>query len=235
MRVGDELRRAQEFLNLVVESVPDAILVKDVHSRRYTMVNCAAEQLIGIPRADVLGKTADAIYPTDYAKLVGKEDEELLTSGELFIDNHTIALRGRESRIVTINRKLLKDGNGVPQFMLAVIHDITERKRAEERIAHLAHHDPLTDLPNRAAFNERLTAALSRTIGSAERFAVLCIDLDRLKEVNDVFGHAAGDQLLCEVSRRLLAAARDAFLARLGGDEFALIAEIADQPRALPS
>jgi diguanylate cyclase (GGDEF)-like protein/PAS domain S-box-containing protein len=233
MRVADELRRAQEFLNLVVESVPDAILVKDVHSRRFTMVNCAAEELIGMPRADILGETADAIYPTNYAKLVWKEDEELLRSGELFLDNHIIELRGKQSRIVTINRKLLRDESGVPQFMVAVIHDITERKRAEERIAHLAHHDPLTDLPNRAAFNERLAAALSRSIGSAGRFAVLCIDLDRLKEVNDVFGHAAGDQLLCEVSRRLLAAAGDVFLARLGGDEFALIAETADQPAGI--
>ena len=232
-RVADELRRAREFLHLVVESVPDAILVKDVHSRRFTMLNCAAEDLIGMSRVDVLGKTADAIYPPDYAKLVWKEDEELLRSGELFLDDHTIELRGRESRIVTINRKLLKDGKGVPQFMVAVIHDITERKRAEERIAHLAHHDPLTDLPNRASFNERLAAALGGRIGSAGRFAVLCIDLDRLKEVNDVFGHAAGDQLLREVSRRLLAAAGDVFLARLGGDEFALIAETVDQPSGI--
>jgi diguanylate cyclase (GGDEF)-like protein/PAS domain S-box-containing protein len=230
VRAADELQRAQEFLHLVVESVPDAILVKDVHSRRFTMLNRAAEDLIGMPRADVLGQTADAIYPPDYAKLVWNEDEELLQAGELFLDNHTIELRGRESRIVTINRKLLRDGNGVPQFMVAVIHDITERKRAEERIAHLAHHDPLTDLPNRASFNERLAAALGRRIGSAGRFAVVCIDLDRLKEVNDVFGHAAGDRLLCEVSRRLLAAAGDVFLARLGGDEFALIAETVDAP-----
>jgi diguanylate cyclase (GGDEF)-like protein/PAS domain S-box-containing protein len=233
VRAADELQRAQEFLHLVVESVPDAILVKDVHSRRFTMLNRAAEDLIGMPRADVLGRTADAIYPPDYAKLVWKEDEELLQAGELFLDNHTIELRGRESRIVTINRKLLRDGNRVPQFMVAVIHDITERKRAEERIAHLAHHDPLTDLPNRASFNERLAAALQRRIGSAARFAVLCIDLDRLKEVNDVFGHAAGDRLLCEVSRRLLAAAGNVFLARLGGDEFALIAETVDQPSGI--
>jgi diguanylate cyclase (GGDEF)-like protein len=78
-----------------------------------------------------------------------------------------------------------------------------------------------------------MAAALNRGLGSAGRFAVLCIDLDRLKEVNDVFGHAAGDQLLCEVSRRLLAAAGEVFLARLGGDEFALIAETADQPSGI--
>ena len=176
------------------------------------MLNQAAEELIGMPRADVIGKTAEAIYPAEYVELVRKEDEELLRSGELFIDDHTIELRGKEPRIVTLTRKLLKDDKGAPQFMLAVIHDITERKRAEERIEHLAHHDPLTDLPNRAAV-QRAPGVGDRAGRSirAVRFAVLCIDLDRLKEVNDVFGHAAGDQLLCEVSRRLLAAAAGRF------------------------
>ena len=80
---------------------------------------------------------------------------------------------------------------------------MTERKRARDQIAHLAHHDPLTDLPNRAAFNEQLAATLERAAAGRQDFAVLCIDLDRFKEVNDVFGHAAGDALLCEIARRL--------------------------------
>ena len=205
--------------------VPAAILVKDVKDRRFAMVNDAAEKLIGMPRAEIVGRTAEAIYPDDYAGLVRDEDEELLRLGELFIDDHTIELRGKESRVVTLTRKILKDRNGAPEFMLAVINDITERKRAEERIAHLARHDPLTDLPNRAAFNERIASTLRRAGETGGRFAVLGIDLDRLKEVNDVFGHSAGDKLLCEVSSRLRSAAEGAFLARLGGDEFALIAE----------
>ena len=225
VRVGDELRRAQGFLRLLIESIPDAVIVRGVHDRRVTMINRAAEDFLGMARADLIGATADEMYPAAFAEVVRTEDEELLRTGELFIDNHTMGLRGKGSRIVTLNRKLLKDENGAPEYMLTVIRDITERKRTEERITHLARHDQLTDLPNRTAFNERLASALKRTKNSGLRFAVICVDLDRLKEINDIFGHAAGDQLLCEVSRRLSEASGDLFLARLGGDEFALIAE----------
>ena len=230
-RTKAELRRAQEVLNLVIENVPDAIIVKDVHSRRYTMFNHAAEMLIGKARADVIGKTAEALYPEGYLQLVEREDEELLEKGELLIDDHEIFFHGMEPRVVTLNRKLLRNSSGEPQFMLAVIHDITERKRAEERIAYLARHDSLTGLPNRATFNERLAGAIARAHQRGARFAMLSIDLDRLKEVNDMFGHAAGDHLIVEVANRLAVAAGAAFVARLGGDEFAVIAEDDDNGR----
>jgi diguanylate cyclase (GGDEF)-like protein/PAS domain S-box-containing protein len=229
MRVKDELRRAQEVLHMVIENVPAAIIVKDVHTRRYTMLNDAAEKLIGKSRADVIGRTAEAIYPEGYVELVRAEDEELLRKGALLIDDHEIFFHGKAPRVVTLNRRILKNYAGEPQYMLAVIHDITERKRAEERIAYLAQHDTLTGLPNRAVFNERLAAAIDRANAGGARFAMLAIDLDRLKEVNDMFGHAAGDKLISEVANRLSAAACGAFVARLGGDEFALIAEGADK------
>jgi diguanylate cyclase (GGDEF)-like protein len=87
----------------------------------------------------------------------------------------------------------------------------------------MARHDPLTDLPNRAAFSEYLAAVLERAHTSGESFAVACVDLDRFKEVNDILGHAVGDGLLRSVSARLLAAAEGTFLTRIGGDEFTLI------------
>jgi diguanylate cyclase (GGDEF)-like protein len=110
---------------------------------------------------------------------------------------------------------------------------VSERRRAELQIAHLAHHDVLTGLPNRIAFNAHLESMLGEAARAGGGFAVLCIDLDRFKEVNDVFGHATGDELLREVAARLQTAARDAFLARLGGDEFTVILAGADhQARA---
>jgi predicted signal transduction protein with EAL and GGDEF domain len=118
-------------------------------------------------------------------------------------------------RLLTTKRLAIRDHSGQPQYLLAIIEDVTERRRSEERIAHLAHHDPLTNLPNRAAFTEHLASTLNRAEKAKQDFAVLCIDLDRFKEVNDVFGHSVGDELLVEVSRRLKDVAGDAFLARL--------------------
>ena len=110
--------------------------------------------------------------------------------------------------------------------------DITERTHNEARIAHLAFHDPLTDLPNRAAFNDHIVETFQRASTGGGDFAVLCIDLDRFKEINDVYGHAAGDRCLAEIGRRIASACDGAFLARLGGDEFMIVSFGGKQPAA---
>ncbi|MBV8841072.1 MAG: EAL domain-containing protein [Alphaproteobacteria bacterium] len=130
--------------------------------------------------------------------------------------NYVVEFPG--GRTISITNRPMPGGGWV-----ATHEDVTERRRAEMQIAHLAHHDPLTQLPNRIAFNERLQATLESAAETQKGFAMLCLDLDRFKEVNDVFGHAAGDELLREVATRLKGAAQGAFVARLGGDEFTLI------------
>jgi diguanylate cyclase (GGDEF)-like protein len=106
----------------------------------------------------------------------------------------------------------------------------TELMERHEEIAHLAHHDPLTDLPNRTALAIHLAAALERATVSGTGFAVLSLDLDRFKEANDVFGHGVGDELLCAIARRFERACGDAFIARVGGDEFTLVSAAGQQP-----
>jgi len=130
----------------------------------------------------------------------------------------TITGETSDGRIIEVTNEPTADGGWV-----ATHEEVTERKRAEAKIAHLAHHDVLTGLPNRAAFNEFFAATLARSEESDRPFALMSLDLDRFKSVNDLFGHALGDSLLCEVSARLRCVAGGAFLARIGGDEFSFI------------
>ncbi|GLH76957.1 bifunctional diguanylate cyclase/phosphodiesterase [Bradyrhizobium sp. SSBR45G] len=101
--------------------------------------------------------------------------------------------------------------------------DVTEQKRTEKRIAHIAHHDALTGLHNRASFSDYLATTVDAAVRAGGAFAILCLDLDRFKEINDLHGHLVGDELLREAARRLQEVATGAFLARVGGDEFIVV------------
>ena len=126
-----------------------------------------------------------------------------------------------DGRFILVTRQPMADGG-----WLATHEDVTERRRAEAEIVHLARHDPLTGLANRAEFNARLEGACRRLKRSGGTVTVMMVDLDKFKSVNDTFGHPAGDRLLVEVGRRLRSTARETDLvARLGGDEFAVIKE----------
>ncbi len=136
-----------------------------------------------------------------------------------------------DGRTFSISHQPMSDGGWV-----ATYEDVSERRRAEARIAHMAHHDALTDLPNRILFHERMNDAFARFRRTGEPFSILCFDLDRFKSVNDTLGHPVGDALLKAVAERLLRHARETDLvARLGGDEFAILMTGSDQPQEAQS
>ena len=166
--------------------------------------------------------------------MLAREDRELIQSGRRLIAAEGIIRTPKNGTRVVARKKILISGDdGAPQYLLGLVEDVTERKRAEERVAHLANHDALTDLPNRAAFNDQLSHVLSRAAAAGAGFAVLTVDIDRFKEINDAFGHPVGDALIQKVAERLRATADGAFIARVGGDEFTLIAAEIAQPEAV--
>jgi diguanylate cyclase (GGDEF)-like protein/PAS domain S-box-containing protein len=219
-----KLGRTQNFLDRIIETMPVSVAVKDVRDRCYVLINRTAEAIFGIARGDLIGRhdhdpsnmeTANELFP-----LAG---EALRTRELQTIDEHVVHTHHNGTRILTTKNLSIPDETGEQRYLLSLSEDITERKQAEARIQHMAHHDALTDLPNRAAFVEHLHRTLDAAKEDEESFAVLSIDLDRFKEINDTFGHAVGDNVLLTLAQRLSTHAGEAYLARLGGDEFTLI------------
>jgi diguanylate cyclase (GGDEF)-like protein/PAS domain S-box-containing protein len=239
-RAEDELRRTQTFFNTIIENVPLPIVVKSVPSAvedasecRFTLINRAAEKIFGVSRDKMIGKNAREFYSRDQADFVVRYDNEALRADHpILVGDDTIKTSNTDIRNVTARKVAIRDDDGKPKYLLSLLEDVTERRRTEQHIVHMAHYDNLTDLPNRATFNECLAATLDRVARSGEQFGILSIDLDRFKEANDAYGHAVGDALLREVARRLQAAAAGAFLGRIGGDEFTLIVTDGAQPAA---
>jgi diguanylate cyclase (GGDEF)-like protein/PAS domain S-box-containing protein len=223
-RAERQLEETRNFLDGVIENVPSAIVVKDARTFRYVLLNRAAERFYGIPRSELIGKTAEDFFSPETAAQIAARDRHAVDSRRPFhLDEHPIEVKPNDRRIaVTTRLPILGEGGG-PKYLLNVTQDVTEKKRAEARIERLAHYDSLTDLPNRAAFNSCFASVLERASKSDESFAVLSVDLDRFKEINDVFGHSAGDRLLRVLAERLSSQLEGAFLARVGGDEFGVI------------
>jgi diguanylate cyclase (GGDEF)-like protein/PAS domain S-box-containing protein len=226
-----KLGRTQNFLDNIIENMPVSVAVKDARDRCYVLINRTAEAIFGIARGDLIGRRAHDASDKEAANNLFPLAEEALRTRDLqTIDEHTVNTRHNGTRILTTKNLSIPDQSGEQRYLLSLSEDITERKQAEARIQHMAHHDALTDLPNRAAFVEHLTRTIDAATASKESFAVLSIDLDRFKEVNDTFGHAVGDDLLRELAQQLSALAGEAYLARLGGDEFTLVTPNGDHP-----
>jgi diguanylate cyclase (GGDEF)-like protein/PAS domain S-box-containing protein len=220
------------FTEAVIEHIPSMVWVKSIQDGRYVMLNRAGEAILGVARDAFIGQTSSDFFPGAVADSLREEDRRLATNGGV-VDFEMLPYlrRGEDQRLLHLKKIAICDGEGHPEYILGVGEDITDRRQAEARIERMAHFDSLTDLPNRVLFGSHLEATLDQAARRRERAAVLVIDLDRFKLVNDTLGHAAGDALLTEVAQRMRACIgpRD-MLARLGGDEFAIIQAGLAQP-----
>ncbi len=225
-----ELESTKRFLELVVDNIPVSLIVERVSDGRYLLANRSAETILNRRREDATGLTASDIFNPREAKLIIARDEAAIKKRGLLTEEHPISTKDG-LRLFLTRRMTVLDEAGEPQYLIKTHEDVTDRRQTESRMAHMAYHDGLTDLPNRASFLQALAQMIEACAGTDEEFAVLCVDLDGLKEINDVFGHATGDKLLIEVAGRIQASARGGVVARLSGDEFGLIID-GKQPEA---
>ncbi|MFO1049425.1 MAG: EAL domain-containing protein [Geminicoccaceae bacterium] len=244
-RIELALQARTAELETVLDTVPIAVwLAHDVETRRITG-NRAAANTLRLGATDNMSLAApDAERPGHFRILRNGAE---LGADELPLQRAARgeAVRNDELRVQfddgsyhdeLMSASPVRDASGRLIGAVGAAVDITERKAAEERIRHLALHDPLTGLPNRALLNDRLTQAIARARRRGEQVALMLLDLDQFKEVNDARGHQAGDALLCEVAARLTAVARASDTwSRLGGDEFALVQEGVLSPDAVGS
>jgi diguanylate cyclase (GGDEF)-like protein/PAS domain S-box-containing protein len=246
------LYQEEEFLRVLLDTLDEGIVACDAQGRM-TIFNRAARQLHGLDDAvEPIGRVPSSrmLRHPDGSDVEPDENPLLQAMSGQRLRNVEIVLAppGREQRKVSVNGQALVDPDGWKLGAVVAMHDVTEQKRNEERLADLAHHDPLTGLANRTLLATRMREAVdslyadqsggrgTRSVEPADPdrmlpehpgVAVYLLDLDNFKEVNDDFGHDVGDDLLVAVARRLAALVRPSdTVARLGGDEFVVVCEI---------
>ena len=242
LRSNEADRQAQEAL--VAEAQQEAELSQQRFTASFTnaaigmaiaqtdgvvlQVNRALCELTGQPEGALVGKPFASLLHAGDAPLLRRQADQVLAKPEeaFSMELRVIGADG-DDIWVALHCAQFADPSGSGQALIYQLHDITSRHLAEKRLQHIAYHDDLTDLANRNCFRERLEVAVERSASTpTARFTVLFLDLDRFKLVNDSMGHLAGNLLLAEVARRLLACARpNDLVARLGGDEFAILIE----------
>ncbi|MFO7602776.1 MAG: EAL domain-containing protein [Gammaproteobacteria bacterium] len=226
VRDATERKRTEEEmtkLSSAVEQTADSVMITDRHGR-IEYVNRGFEDITGYQRDDVLGHTPNilksGLLTTDFYKSLW---QTILSAG---VFRGVLANKRKDGSIYYEEKTItpLLDAQGAITHFVSTGKDITERMRAQEHLDFLAHHDTLTTLPNRLLFMDRLTQSLSHARRHGHMVALMFLDLDRFKNINDTLGHPIGDSLLQELSTRLCRHLREEdTLARLSGDEFAIL------------
>jgi diguanylate cyclase (GGDEF)-like protein/PAS domain S-box-containing protein len=220
----------RDLLEAFLEHIPDNVFFKDKESR-FIRISRAMANYCGLKQpARAIGKTDADIFSEEHAGQALADEQRVLRTGEPMIEKEEKETwpDGRETWALTTKIPLKNRGGEVIGTM-GISHNITRRKQAEQRIQHMALHDSLTGLPNRTLLEDRLGQAIALAQRVHKHVAVLLLDLDRFKNVNDSFGHSVGDRLLVLVSQRLKACTRKSdTVARLAGDEFVIAVQMAE-------
>jgi diguanylate cyclase (GGDEF)-like protein/PAS domain S-box-containing protein len=220
-----------DALRGIINVVPHPIFVKD-EQHRFVVVNQAMCDLMGRSYDELVGRTDADFVPLDQAEVFLANDRRVLDTGESNENEESLSGPDGEIRTIIARKQRMQLADGA-RFVVGCITDITGFRRAERVIRHNAEHDALTGLANRSLLRESLQHAIENEKAEGLQTGLLLIDLDGFKNVNDVFGHAAGDALLVEMAGILSGLTRPTdTVARLGGDEFAVVQRAAEQPQA---
>ncbi len=220
---AEKLEYNYHYVRSLFEASLDLLVTISLEGK-ITDANTATEQVTGVHRDQLIGSDF-ANYFTNKQKARDCY-KQVLEKG--FVIDYSLAIRHVSGRMTDViyNASLYRDTNGKVQGIFAAARDVTERIKAENEIKKLAFYDPLTGLPNRRKLLDRLNYSIQLSHRESKKFAVFMMDLDKFKEVNDAFGHAAGDDLLKQVAKRITERLRDSdMVARLGGDEFVIVLE----------
>ena len=222
----------QRLAAVVFESVDESIIVTDAE-RHILAVNRAFTEMTGYPESEVVGRDPNLLRSGHHPDTFYQSLWECLTSQGHWRGEFINRCKNGGLAVVLSTITEVRDEAGRLTNYVATAHDITQQKEAEQRIEHLAYFDPLTDLPNRSLLNQRADLALSLAARSEDQTALLFMDLDAFKDINDSLGHGEGDRLLQQAAERLAAFTRGSdTLSRLGGDEFVLLLSHTGQPGA---
>nr|WP_315249727.1 EAL domain-containing protein [uncultured Duganella sp.] len=211
-----------QFLDSVIANMPASVLAKDAATDEILLANVHARQLFSATGGELKGQSAHQCLSQEIAAYI---DQQIAgTDSAEQRDNTTLVQTALGPRHLRSRTVLGQRPNDEGNYVLIITEDVTQELAAYAKIHHMAHHDGLTNLPNRAYLNERLESALAGSARADSNVALLCLDLDNFKSINDTFGHGFGDKILLELASRLRASLRSSdTLARLGGDEFAVV------------
>ena len=228
IRAERELTKSEDMLSKVFNTTPDSVVISRLADGKLMYVNSTFTRLMKYTEEEALSKTIPELnfwVNHDDKKTLGKRLEK-----EGKVDDFETELRNKDNKILPVSLSASFIELEGDKCVVSMAHDITERKQDEEMIKHMAHHDLLTGLPNRTLFMDRLEQAIARSRREKSMLAVMFLDLDKFKPINDTMGHTTGDLILRQIAEKLTSCMRETdTVARFGGDEFiALITDLSD-------